>query len=145
MPFVARAEQKLLYLDASALVKLVRREPQTVALTEYVNHAGLISSSIVLTEIPRAIRRALSLSPRQAPERTFANASALLKAVGLLPLSRELLAVAGAIPEPDLRSLDAIHVASAVVAAEIDAFVTYDERQRRVADRIGLMTASPGV
>lgn len=144
MPFVVSAEQKLLHLDSSALVKLVRREPQTVALAEFVNHAELISSTIVLAEIPRAIRRALSLNPRQAPDRLFTNASVLLKAVGLVPLSQELLAIAGAIPEPDLRSLDAIHVASAAAAAGIEAFVTYDERQRRVAERIGLMTASVG-
>ena len=48
----------LFYLDASALVKLVRAEPETVELRTFLTDADLLSSELALTEVPRAIRRA---------------------------------------------------------------------------------------
>ena len=58
--------------------------------------------------------------------------------------SRALLLAAGAVSEPSLRALDAIHVVAAAGLAPIDAFVTYDERQA-AARLAGLRTISPGM
>ena len=68
----------------------------------------------------------------------------LLDAIALRPLDRALLAGAGALAEPALRALDAIHVAVAVDLEPIEAFVTYDERQAAAARLAGLRTMSPG-
>ena len=72
------------------------------------------------------------------------RAGELIDAVALVPLDRALLLAAGAMAEPSLRALDAIHVAAAVDAAPIDAFVSYDERQAAAARIAGLRTVSPG-
>jgi predicted nucleic acid-binding protein len=69
----------------------------------------------------------------------YADASALVKLV-----RDALLLAAGALSEPDLRALDAIHVVSAVVLAPLDGFVSYDERQAAAARLAGLRTYSPG-
>lgn len=133
----------LFYLDASALVKLVRDEPETAALRTYLEDADLVSSELVLTEVPRAIRRAAAGDPRLPLDRLTERAAELLEAVALLPLDGPLLAAAGALPEPALRALDAIHVAAAVDLGAIDAFVSYDERQSAAARLGGLRTAVP--
>ncbi len=134
----------LFYADASALVKLVRDEPESQALRTFVADADLVSCELVLTEIPRAIRRAVADDPRLGLERLIARAGELIDALGLLPLERALLLAAGALSEPALRALDAIHVAAAIDMAPIDAFVTYDERQAAAARLAGLRTMSPG-
>ncbi len=134
----------LFYLDSSALVKLVREESESTELRRFLADADLISSELVLTEVPRAIRRAAGLDPELGADRLMAQAEAVLDVLALLPLDRGLLAAAGAIDEPALRALDAIHLASAVDVAPVDAFVTYDSRQRSVADLAGLPTAAPG-
>ena len=72
------------------------------------------------------------------------RAAETLDAVALLPLDRGLLLAAGALDEPALRALDAIHVAAAVVLSPLDAFVTYDERQAAAARLAGLRTVAPG-
>jgi hypothetical protein len=134
----------LLYADASALVKLVREEPESGALRAYIAGADLISSALVLTEVPRAIRRAVADDPWLPLEPLLAQAAAVLDALALLPLDDALLAAAGAITEPRLRALDALHVAVAVDVSPIDAFVTYDERQAAAARLGGLRTMRPG-
>jgi uncharacterized protein len=134
----------LFYLDASALVKLVRVEPETDALRAFLANADLLSSELVLTEIPRAIRRAAAIDPSLAPEPLLTRAAELLEAVALLPVDRALLAAAGALEEPALRTLDAIHVAAAVDLSPVDGFVGYDERQSAAARLAGLRTVAPG-
>ena len=133
----------LFYLDASALVKLVRDEPETDALRAYLEDADLVSSELVLTEVPRAVRRAAAHDPRLPLDRLTERAAELLDVVALLPLNGLLLAAAGALPEPALRALDAIHVAAAIELGIIDAFISYDERQSAAARLAGLRTAAP--
>jgi predicted nucleic acid-binding protein len=133
----------LFYADASALVKLVLDEPESAALRSYVDGADLISSELVLSEIPRAIRRAAATDPTLPRERLLTRAGELLDAIGLLALDRELLIAAGTLAEPSLRALDAIHVAAAISAGPLDAFVTYDERQGAAARLAGLRTIAP--
>jgi predicted nucleic acid-binding protein len=135
----------LFYADASALVKLVRDEPESAGLRSFLDGAEIVSSELVLTEVPRAIRRAAAADPRLPLETLVGRCAELLDALGLVPLDRALLATAGAITEPRLRTLDAIHVAAAADAAPIDAFVSYDERQAAVARLAGLRTVTPGL
>lgn len=134
----------LLYADASALVKLIRNEAESDALRAYVNDADLVSSELVLAEIPRAVHRAAALDPDLPLDLLLDRTGQLLDAVALRPLDRASLAAAGALTEPALRALDAIHVATAVDLHPIDAFVTYDERQAAAARLAGLRTMAPG-
>lgn len=133
------------YADASALVRLVREEAESAALRAYLADADLVSSELVLTEIPRAVRRAVAQDPTLPPlDLLLERAGELVDALALRPLDRALLAGAGALAEPALRALDAIHVASAVDLDPIEAFVTYDERQAAAARLAGLRTMAPG-
>jgi len=134
----------LFYADASALVKLVRDEPESQALRAFLAESDLVSCELVLTELPRAIRRAAAHDPRLPLDALIARAGELLEALALLPLDNGLLGAAGAIAEPALRALDAIHVAAAVDLAPVDAFVSYDERQSAAARLAGLRTVQPG-
>jgi predicted nucleic acid-binding protein len=134
----------LFYADASALVKLVRDETESEALRAFLVDADLVSSELVLTEIPRAVRRAVALDPALPLDLLLERTAELIDALALLPLDRALLEGAGALAEPALRALDAIHVASAVALDPVGAFVTYDERQAAAARLAGLRTMSPG-
>lgn len=132
------------YADASALVKIVREEAESPALRAYLEDADLVSSELVLTEIPRAVRRAAARDPTLPLDLLLERVGELVDGLALRPLDRALLAGAGALGEPALRALDAIHVASAVDLDPIEAFVTYDERQAAVARLAGLRTMAPG-
>ena len=134
----------LFYADASALVKLVRDEPESLALRSFLDDADLVSSELVVTEIPRAIRRAAARDVRLPLDVLTTRAGELIEAVALLPVERGILTAAGALSEPALRALDAIHVASALVLSPLDAFVSYDERQSAAARLAGLRTIAPG-
>lgn len=134
----------LFYADPSALVKLVREEPESPALRTFLADADLLCSELALAEVPRAIRRAAAQDPRMPLETLLARAGELFDALALLPLDRDLLAAAGAITEPALRSLDAIHIIAAISMSPLDAFVSYDERQSAAARLAGLRTVAPG-
>jgi predicted nucleic acid-binding protein len=141
--FGASAELALFYIDSSALVKLVREEPESAALRKFLSDADLLSCELVLTELPRAIRRASAIDPRFPLEQLLERAGELLESLALLPLDRALLLSAGALAEPALRALDSIHVAAAVDLSPLDAFVSYDERQGAAARLAGLRTVRP--
>lgn len=134
----------LFYVDASALVKLLRDEPESPPLRSFLADADLVSCELALTEVPRAIRRAAAQDPRLPLDVLLTRAGELLDGVALPPLDRALLAAAGALAEPALRALDAIHVAAAVYLSPLDAFVSYDERQGAVARLAGIRTVAPG-
>lgn len=135
----------LFYADASALVKLVRDEPESKALRRYLADTDIIASELVLTEVPRAIRRAALHVRTLDVDLLLTRAAETLAAVALVPLERDLLIAAGALAEPALRALDAIHVVAAVRVSPLDAFVSYDERQSAAARLAGLRTVAPGV
>jgi hypothetical protein len=134
----------LFYADASALVKLVRDEPESRALRTFIADADLVSSELVLAELPRAIRRAAAHDPKLPLDELIGRARDLVDAVALLPIDTVLLTAAGALAEPALRTLDAIHVAAAVDLSPLDAFLSYDERQSAAARLAGLRTLAPG-
>lgn len=134
----------LYYADASALVKLTRDEPESPALRAFITGADLVSCELVLAEVPRAIRRAAAQDPRLDVEVLIARAGEVIAAIALVPLDRALLLAAGALAEPSLRALDAIHVAAAASLTPIDGFLGYDDRQAAAARLAGLRTFAPG-
>jgi predicted nucleic acid-binding protein len=133
----------LFYVDSSALVKLVRDEPESDALRSFLADADLVSCELVLTEIPRAIRRAATDDPALL-DLLLSRAGELLDGVALVALDHALLLAAGALAEPAVRALDAIHIAAAIDLSPFDAVVTYDERQAAAARLAGLRTVAPG-
>jgi predicted nucleic acid-binding protein len=135
---------RLGYADSSALVKLVVHEAESDSLRAAVAELELVSCELVLTEIPRAIRR-IEVGSRPSLDALIARTGDVLGAVSLVPLDRTLLAGAGAIEEPSLRTLDAIHVTAAIQVSPLDAFITYDERQAAAARKAGLPVLTPGL
>jgi predicted nucleic acid-binding protein len=133
----------LFYLDASAVVKLVREEAESAALHLFLDGADLVSSELVLTEVPRAVHRAAFDDPRLSTDVLMARTDEVLTALALVPVDRAVLMAAGAFAEPVLRALDAVHIASAVDVAPIDGLVTYDDRQAAAARLAGLRTVAP--
>ncbi len=134
----------LFYLDASALVKLVREEPESAALRTYLAGADLVSCELVLTEVPRAVRRAAARDRRLPLDTLLQRTGELHDTLALIAVDAAVLAAAGAIAEPALRALDAIHVVAALRVTPLDAFVSYDERQSAAARLTGLRTTAPG-
>ena len=133
----------LFYLDTSALVKLVREERESEALGVFLEEADIVSSELVLAELPRAIRRAVADDPKLSLDELTEQASEVLDALASVPVDEAILIAAGGLPEPALRTLDAIHVATALTLSPVDGFVSYDERQSAAARLAGLRTVTP--
>jgi predicted nucleic acid-binding protein len=129
----------LIYLDSSALVKLVLNEPETGALRDWLRgatDAGRITSEISWVEVLRVCRR--------TNDNELPTARGLLAALDFVQLTTELLETATRIDPPVLRSLDAIHLASALsIRDEISAFITYDRRLIAAAENTGLVAVAP--
>lgn len=131
----------MLYLDTSALVKLIRREPESDALADWLaaqEPTPWVSSTLIEVELPRAIRR--------TEPSLLADVPAMVARVSRYEVNEVVRAAAAAYPDPTLRSLAAIHVATghAVFGARLTAFVAYDGRLLSAAEAIGLPTVSPG-
>jgi hypothetical protein len=127
---------ELLYLDASALVKLVNAEPESIALADEVARWNAHVTSVVATvEVRRAVRRS---------QGDVARADAVLERTALIELDAGVRELAATIGTPELRTLDAIHLASAVsLEEELGAFACYDERLARAAADEGVRVVSP--
>ncbi len=127
---------KLAYLDASAFVKLVVPEPETQSLSAALEGvARVVASEILEVEVLRASRR-VGGDTRAA--------RAQLAAVRLMPLTDEIRKLAGELEPPSIRSLDAIHVASALNLRErLNGIFTYDERMAAAAHDAGLDVYAP--
>jgi predicted nucleic acid-binding protein len=132
------------YLDASAVVKLVLDEPESEPLRAYLDGADLVSCELLLTEVPRAIWRAAARDDGLPVDLLLSRAEQAIDSAALATLDRGLLRAAGSLAEPGLRALDAIHVATAIGLLPLEAFVTYDERQAAAARLAGLRTMAPG-
>ena len=127
----------MLYLDSSALVKLVVREPESRALRTYLRRdPERLSCGLARTEVLRALRH-LGPAAVEAARR-------LLRNINLVRLDDMLLDAAGMLDPLPLRSLDAIHLAAAqLVAPTLRAVVTYDRRMADAAASLGFAVASP--
>lgn len=127
------------YVDTSALTKLVRPEAESSALRSWLDDRGdrLVSSDLTRTELLRAAAR------RDAGHVTLARE--VLDRLHLAPLTTDITESAGLVLPGPLRSLDAIHVVTAMASGDdLEAFVTYDGRQADAARRLGLRVVSPG-
>lgn len=129
---------RTLYIDASALFKLVIAEPESSALSDELRGEDLITSSLSRVELLRAILPAgLGAGP-------LGLVSRALGPVELLRMDDSILDRAGAVGPAGLRALDAIHLASALsLGRELDALVTYDRRLAAAAREAGLHVESP--
>jgi uncharacterized protein len=130
---------ELLYLDASALVKLVQREPETNALiAALATDAKLVASEIAEVETLRALLR------RGGGSAAADVGRSKLEKVRLLPLSPQTRRQAGELQPAELRSLDAIHLATALQLGDLLAgFYTYDLRLGEAATHAGLRVLAP--
>ena len=128
----------MLYLDSSAIVKLVLPEVESAALRlELARDPERCSSALVRIEVFRAVRRA------NASSETLERTAAVLDRIALLPLDDRVLSAAAELDPPGLRSLDAMHLATALSLFGLDSFVTYDRRLFAAASAAGLRTMSP--
>ena len=131
------AEQRPVYLDSSAIVKLAVAEPESTALRRYLSRRRpLVSSALARTEVTRA------LLPAGAG--AVARGEQVLRRVQLLRINDRVLSDAGRMQPPELRSLDAIHLASAMqLGPSLKQIVTYDERMADAATASGWAVAAP--
>lgn len=125
-----------LYADSSALVKLVLTAPESRALGDYFEDRRLVTSEIALVEVVRAEKLA---GPPASP---IVSALMLFERIELVAVSRGVLRRAAGLTSQRLRSLDAIHLATAL-ELEPDELVAYDQRLLEAAQAAGLRTASP--
>ena len=128
------------YLDSSAIVKLVVREPETDALlTALERWPDRVSATLSRVEVHRALRRA------GVSKSVHARADTVLEALVLVRLDESLLGRAAEFEQPHMRSLDAIHLAAALaIGDDPDAFITYDSRLAESARSEGLTVLHPG-
>lgn len=129
-----------LYLDSSALVKLVKREAESDALRRYLHRHradGRVTSSLARVEVVRAVSG--------GGPTAIAHARRQLGRVDHINVERDLLDEAATLsPGSTLRSLDAIHLASArSIGADLRAVVTYDQRMNDAAVVVGLVVEAP--
>jgi predicted nucleic acid-binding protein len=127
------------YVDSSALLKLVLSEPERPALEQVLSRwPDRISSVLLPIECRRIVLRAGN--PPEVVDRLEKE----LSGVTLIRLEEAVQTLAGAIGPPRLRSLDAIHLASALsIGDDPEAFVTYDDRLADAARAVGLNVLRP--
>jgi len=129
----------LYYADTSAVIKLLAEETDSKAFAAFYDDHGdaeWVSSALLRIEVVRAVARAV---PARLPD-----ARDLLTAFSYIAIDDEI--VDGAMNEPDrgLRSLDAIHLATArILAPELDGLLSYDDRLTKAATDAGLRALSP--
>jgi predicted nucleic acid-binding protein len=133
----------VIYMDSCAILKLIVQERESDALNEWLEQrpkSDLVTSMLSEIEVPRALRR--------SHPRVLGAVTGVLKRLYRIEINDEVRATAAAYLEPTLRSLDAIHLATAdaVVATgkSLDAFVTYDKRLAAAATDAGLPVVAPG-
>ncbi len=129
----------MIYLDSSALMKLVRREDETDALRHWLRARPddlAVTSELGRVEVLRAARTL------GGP--VMVEARAVVGDLDLVPIDRAVQDVACELDDPLLRTLDALHLASALLLGdELTAFVAYDQRLVEAARAAGLRVRVP--
>lgn len=130
----------MIYLDSSALLKLLYEEPESAALEAWLTaraNTPVVSSELTKVEAVRACRR-IDVAVLPA-------ARTLLSELDLIPLSGGVIDQASDVGGDLLRSLDAIHLASALaIQTDISTLVSYDHRLLDAATTAGLHCVRPG-
>lgn len=128
---------RITYLDSSAIVKLAVRESQTAALRRYLaRRRPLVSSALARTEVSRALLPYGEAAVRRGID--------VLTRIDLVRINDRVLGDAGVLPPADMRSLDAIHLATArLFGLSLSRFVTYDDRLAHAARASGLAVVGP--
>lgn len=127
-----------LYLDSSAFVKVIVRERGSSALRRFLSRSTRrrVSSALLRAEALRAVRH---LGPE-----VLATVREALRRVDLVSIDDRILDAAGVLEPGVVRTLDAIHLATALaVGDDLDAIVTYDDRMAEGARLLGLPTEAP--
>jgi uncharacterized protein len=143
----------VIYLDSCAIIKLILTEQHTNELFAYLaehNTEEHVSSQLADAEVRRALKRHNASKGR--PDNStllrqhLAHADQLFTgSISLLTLNFGTIATAGAYDEPQLRTLDALHLASAEkIRSVLSAFISYDNRLEQVAKIQGFPTVRPG-
>ncbi len=126
----------MLYLDTSAAVKLLIEEKESSALRAYLSDHDWASSVLVRTELVRALLR--------VDDSVVPRALDMLAQGSLLVIDTQVLDTAARLSPPSLRSLDAIHLASALeLRDELTAFIAYDDGLLSAASALGMPISSP--
>jgi predicted nucleic acid-binding protein len=125
------------YLDSSAIVKLAVEEPQSAALRRYLRRRRpLVSSALARTEVLRALLF--------EGERGIRRGRDVLARLDMIRVSDRILDLAGDLVPASVRSLDAIHIATAQrLGRDLGRIVSYDERMIEAAAALGIKTSSP--
>ena len=128
------------YVDSSALLKLVLPEPERPALERILSRwPDRVSSVILAIECRRIVLRAGD------PPGVRARLEEEIEAVALIRLDETVQRLAGSVGPRDLRSLDAIHLATALSCGDHpEAFITYDDRLAAAARTLKLKVLQPG-
>ena len=129
--------ERATYLDSSAIVKLAVAEPESAALRGYLRRRRpLVSSALAKAEVARALLPLGELAVRRGQE--------MLARLELIRISDRILAAAGSLLPAQLRTLDAIHLATALeLGGDLARIVTYDERLHTAAVAAGCPVAAP--
>jgi predicted nucleic acid-binding protein len=130
--------ERATYLDSSAIVKLAVEEPESAALLRYVRRRRpLVTSALARTEVARALLPLGDEAVRRGVD--------VLTRIDIIRINDRVLDAAGAMLPTELRSLDAIHLATAqLLGADLARIVTYDERMADAAASLGRQVVAPG-
>jgi predicted nucleic acid-binding protein len=129
--------ERVTYLDSSAVVKLAVREPESQALRRYLTRRRpLVCSALARVEVARAL---ISLG-----EQAIRRGDEVLSRIDLVRINDRVLRAAAVLMPAELRSLDAIHLATAqLFGNELHRIVTYDERMVSAAKALGWRVEHP--
>lgn len=135
----------LLYCDSSALVKRAIRERESAELVQLLGRhieTGdiLATSSLGFVEVSRTVRGRLD---HESPTQIRDLIVVALSGVNEAPVDESVVSLARRLGPASLRSLDAIHLATATLL-DADLVVAYDERMLAAASELGFDTLSPG-
>ena len=136
-----------LYLDSSAIAKRSIAESESEPVERYLESASasgsiLVASAMAWVEVGRVIRGGLDRSGT-APAELSGLLDQAFAGVSEAPVSPQVISLARRIGPPTLRSLDAIHLATATLI-DADVVVAYDQRLLQIAEELGFATLSPG-
>jgi predicted nucleic acid-binding protein len=129
--------ERATYLDSSAIVKLAVREPESAALRRYLRRRSpYVASALARAEVARALLPLGAAAVRRGHD--------VLARIELVRINDRVLLAAGSLEPAEVRTLDAIHLATAQeLGSDLGRFVTYDERMGAAAESLGWTVVAP--